>query len=199
MLKEQAIRNARPSTKPYKLLDGEGLSLLVKSNGSKLWRFRYQFERREKMLSLGVYPSATAGLARAKRDEAKRPLTQRIDPSGVSDKQTSLRGTIQSRTSIESGWSCKGKTSPRPGRPQYFGGFDLFDQPIAPKKQYGCWRLWSSPTLSVGGGRKLHGMEVRQVIVRIATRLRRMCSCVQDLSPRDQAQTIEALADNHRR
>ncbi|HEY9713625.1 MAG TPA: Arm DNA-binding domain-containing protein [Chroococcales cyanobacterium] len=49
-----AIENAKPKEKPYKLSDGDGLHLSVQPNGSKWWRFRYQFDRKEKMLSLGV-------------------------------------------------------------------------------------------------------------------------------------------------
>jgi len=45
-----AIQNARPKEKPYKLSDGEGLHLMVLANGSKLWRFRYQFDRKEKVV-----------------------------------------------------------------------------------------------------------------------------------------------------
>src|SRR5947209_13693 len=48
-----AIRNAAPKERPYKLADGDGLHLLVNPNGSKLWRFRYQFGGKEKMVSLG--------------------------------------------------------------------------------------------------------------------------------------------------
>ena len=51
-----AIRNATPKERPYKLADSDGLHLLVNPNGSKLWRFRYQFGRKEKMLSLGSFP-----------------------------------------------------------------------------------------------------------------------------------------------
>nr|WP_321162941.1 Arm DNA-binding domain-containing protein [Micavibrio aeruginosavorus] len=43
--------------KPYKLADGGGLYLLVKSNGSKHWRLKYRFLGKEKLLALGPYPS----------------------------------------------------------------------------------------------------------------------------------------------
>jgi hypothetical protein len=44
--------------KPCKLSDGNGLHLSIEVNGSGLWRFRYQFDRKEKMLSLGSFPDA---------------------------------------------------------------------------------------------------------------------------------------------
>jgi hypothetical protein len=36
--RDQAIRSAKPSEKPYKLADSRGLTLFIKPNGSKLWR-----------------------------------------------------------------------------------------------------------------------------------------------------------------
>ncbi len=39
--------------KPYKLADGGGLYLLVKSNGAKHWRLKYRFLGKEKLLALG--------------------------------------------------------------------------------------------------------------------------------------------------
>ena len=38
------IENAKPKAKKYKLLDGDGLSLLVLPTGTKLWLWRYQFD-----------------------------------------------------------------------------------------------------------------------------------------------------------
>jgi hypothetical protein len=49
-----AISKAAPKGKPYKLADGFGLHLLVEPNGSKKWRFRYYFAKREKMIALGT-------------------------------------------------------------------------------------------------------------------------------------------------
>ena len=71
MLTDKAIQAAKPKARPYKLADGEGLTLLVKPTGSKLWRFRYRHEGREKMLGFGSYPDTSAKRARDKRDQAK--------------------------------------------------------------------------------------------------------------------------------
>lgn len=75
------IRKANPKEKPYTLNDGNGLSLLVESNGSKGWRFRYRFAGKPKMISLGVYGQVTLAEARKKRDEAKKQLAENINPS----------------------------------------------------------------------------------------------------------------------
>jgi integrase len=81
MLTHIAIEKARPREKPYKLSDGNGLHLLIEPNGSRLWRFRYQFERKEKMLSLGAFPEVSLADARVRRDEARKLLAQGTDPS----------------------------------------------------------------------------------------------------------------------
>jgi hypothetical protein len=51
-LTETAICNAKPKPKEFKLSDGAGLHLLIKPNGSKLWRFRYRLDGAENMLGL---------------------------------------------------------------------------------------------------------------------------------------------------
>lgn len=47
MLTQVAINAAKPKDKPYKLTDGRGLFLLIETNGSKVWRFRYKLRGRE--------------------------------------------------------------------------------------------------------------------------------------------------------
>ncbi|ANV99319.1 tyrosine-type recombinase/integrase [Bradyrhizobium icense] len=81
MLTQVAVQAAKPKDKPYKLSDGNGLHLLIETSGSKLWRFRYQFDRKEKMLSLGSYPDISIAQARTKRDEARAVLATGVDPA----------------------------------------------------------------------------------------------------------------------
>jgi hypothetical protein len=66
----------------------------VAPNGSKYWRFKYRFGDKEKLLALGVYPEVTLASARAKRDEARKLLSNDIDP-GL-DKQIKKRSKILS-------------------------------------------------------------------------------------------------------
>ena len=74
------IKNAQPKDKPYKLSDGKGLYLLVSPTGSKYWRLKYRYEKKEKLLALGVYPTISLLDARKKCLEAKELLAQNIDP-----------------------------------------------------------------------------------------------------------------------
>lgn len=75
------LRNAKPAAKPYKLFDGGGLHLLVTPTGGKLWRLKYRFQGKERLLSFGPYPLFSLAEARAKRDEMKKLLAAGIDPS----------------------------------------------------------------------------------------------------------------------
>ncbi len=53
-LNEMKIRNAKPKDKPYKISDSDGLYLFVTEKGGKLWRFKYRFIGKEKLLALGT-------------------------------------------------------------------------------------------------------------------------------------------------
>lgn len=80
-LTDTAIRNAKPQTKPYKMADGGGLFLLVTLAGGKWWRFKYRFEGKEKLLSLGTYPDVGLKEARIKHADARKLLASEVDPS----------------------------------------------------------------------------------------------------------------------
>lgn len=80
-LTDKAIKALKPGPKARKVTDGGGLFLLVNPDGSRWWRFKYRYEGREKMISVGVYPDTGLALAREKRDEARRHLAAGINPS----------------------------------------------------------------------------------------------------------------------
>ncbi|MDE9483090.1 tyrosine-type recombinase/integrase [Xenorhabdus bovienii] len=76
------IKSAKKADKEYSLHDGGGLYLLVKSNGSKIWRFSYSrpYTKKRALISFGQYPTVTLASARKLRDEAKEMLSQNRDP-----------------------------------------------------------------------------------------------------------------------
>jgi integrase len=80
-LSDVAIRKTKPREKPFKLADGGGLHLLVQPSGAKLWRLKYRVAGKEKLLSLGPYPTTPLVVARRKREEAKQQLAQGTDPA----------------------------------------------------------------------------------------------------------------------
>ena len=69
-LTDLGIRQANPRDGECKLTDGSGLYLLIRANGSKLWRFRYRSHGKEQKLSFGAYPEVDLKDARLRRDEA---------------------------------------------------------------------------------------------------------------------------------
>jgi Arm DNA-binding domain len=71
-LSEAAVRAAKPTHKPYKLSDEKGLYLLVKPNGSRLWRYKYRHGGTEKLLALGAYPTVPLREARERREAARK-------------------------------------------------------------------------------------------------------------------------------
>ncbi|ANA19990.1 tyrosine-type recombinase/integrase [Salmonella enterica] len=79
-LNARQVETAKPKDKPYKMADGGGLYLLVKTNGSRYWRLKYRIDGKEKLLALGVYPDVSLADARAKRDEARKGIAGGIDP-----------------------------------------------------------------------------------------------------------------------
>jgi integrase len=57
------------------------LHIVVQPGGTKLWRLKYRFCGKEKLLSFGPYPTVLLARARAKRDEAKKLLAEGSDPA----------------------------------------------------------------------------------------------------------------------
>ena len=82
-LTDITVRNAKPTDKAQKLSDAGGLYLMVHPNGSKYWRLKYRILGKEKVLAVGIYPQISLADARARRDDAKKLLANRQDPSEV--------------------------------------------------------------------------------------------------------------------
>lgn len=79
-LTDTAIRTVKRSTKPFKMYDSDGLFLLVNPGGSKLWRWRYRFEGKEKLMALGEYPLLGLAQARERHLAARKTLALGVDP-----------------------------------------------------------------------------------------------------------------------
>jgi len=80
-LTDTRIRNTKPEKKPIRLYDERGLYLEISPAGGKWWRLKYRMEGKEKRLSLGTYPEVGLKEARDRRDEARKLIADRIDPS----------------------------------------------------------------------------------------------------------------------
>ena len=82
-LTEHIIDKTPTPTKRTRLTDGDGLYLIINPNGSKWWRFDYQFDGKRKTLSMGVYPIINLSKARETRDKARELLANGINPSDL--------------------------------------------------------------------------------------------------------------------
>ncbi len=92
-LNDRQIRNAKPSDKPYKLTDGNGLYLQITPAGGKLWRLKYRFDSKEKLLSIGKYPAVSLVEARQAAENARQMLAQGQDPAAAKQQAKQERQT----------------------------------------------------------------------------------------------------------
>jgi integrase len=88
-LSDIQVRNLKPRDKAYKVSDFEGLFVLVKPNGSKLWQMKYRLYGKERLFSIGIYPDVSLAQARKAKEEARAKVVADIDPSEA--KQTEKR------------------------------------------------------------------------------------------------------------
>ncbi|HDL8518519.1 TPA: tyrosine-type recombinase/integrase [Yersinia enterocolitica] len=96
-LSHNEILKAKPQDKDFTLHDGNGLFLLVKTSGKKLWRLRYQRPASDKRtnISLGAYPALSLADARQIRDDKLALLTRGIDPQEKEEQQAEERQIVQ--------------------------------------------------------------------------------------------------------
>lgn len=100
MLTDKTVRAADVRGKAYKLTDSRGLHLHVSAKGHKSWRYKYRFDKKEQLLTLGAYPEVSLADAREKRDEAKRILREGRDPRHAA-RRGRLLGESSSAKSFE--------------------------------------------------------------------------------------------------
>ena len=62
------------------LPDQHGLYLLLRKNGSKLWRFKYRIAGKEGLYSIGTYPDVSLATAREEHAKARALVKQGIHP-----------------------------------------------------------------------------------------------------------------------
>ena len=81
-LNDTQLKNSKPKDKNYTLADGNGLHLLVKLTGAKLWEFIYKspLTHKRRKTSFGNYPQITLSTARDKKNEYLNLVRKGIDP-----------------------------------------------------------------------------------------------------------------------
>jgi integrase len=99
-LSDAQVSKAKPADKDYKLFDGAGLFLQVTASGGKLWRFKYRFDSKQKLLALGQYPQVSLANARKRREDARVLLANGQDP-GEAKKAAKKQALIKEASSFE--------------------------------------------------------------------------------------------------
>lgn len=82
MMNKKQIEQIIPNpNKNIRVFFGEGIYLEVTPKNSKRWRFRYWHNKKEKLISLGLFPTVSYEEAYELRCECKAMLLEGIDPS----------------------------------------------------------------------------------------------------------------------
>ncbi len=97
-LSDIQIRNLKPREKSYKVSDFEGLFVLVKVNGSRLFQFKYRMYGKERLYSIGVYPEVSLAQARKAKDSARAKVAAGIDPSEAKQEERRIRLEAKGQT-----------------------------------------------------------------------------------------------------
>lgn len=149
-LTNNEILKAKPREKDFTLHDGDGLFLLVKTSGKKLWRFRYQRPNSVSRtnLSLGAYPALTLAAARQIRAQHLSLLAQGIDPQQqqemVSEKRQIELDSVFS--TVAANW------------------FQLKSKSITPDYAKDIWRSLDKDVFPAIGEISIQGIKARTII-----------------------------------
>lgn len=108
-LSDVKIRSAKPEEKTYLMSDGEGMYLEVTPKGGKWWRFKYRFDKKQKRLSLGTYPSTGLKEARVKRAHFRKLLAAGVDPGAERKAEKAAIDVARSNTfaGVAEEWAAK--------------------------------------------------------------------------------------------
>lgn len=115
MLTVAKVKALAPKAALYRVSDEKGLCIEVHPNGGRYWRLRYRHAGKQKMLSLGVYPETSLAEARSKRDEARKLVSQGIDPSAKrqQDKLTAQMAAVSAFEPVAREWLAgRGELAP---------------------------------------------------------------------------------------
>lgn len=186
-LTDKQIRAAQPREKDYKLSDGMGVYLLVTKKGYKYWRMKYRFEKKEKLLALGVYPEVSLKGVRAKAAEAKSLIAEGVDPSAEKQRQQSAAPAASFQ---ELAWEWFNIKS-----------VDLADKTIVRTK--GLLNNWILPAIGKLTATEVKPLDILQVIQlaeaqgknEVAHRIRETCSQIFRFGIITQACTTDPARD----
>lgn len=107
------IKSVKPTGKTQKLFDGKGMYLEVTPKGKTYWRLKYRINGKEKRISLGVYPDVSLKVAREKRRDARKLISDGVDPSAArkAEKLSNQERAGNSFEAIAREWFSKNESS----------------------------------------------------------------------------------------
>jgi integrase len=121
MLTDTGIRKAKAKVKAYRIGDEKGLYLWITPSGGKLWRWKYRFNRAEKLMSFGQYPDVSLALARERHAAARTLLATGIDPmvQRKAAKTAQLALSVNSFQSVAALWMTHWREGKSPRHVDY--------------------------------------------------------------------------------
>ncbi|AOA57586.1 integrase arm-type DNA-binding domain-containing protein [Acinetobacter larvae] len=92
-LREIKSSNPNGLDKDIRLSDRDGLNLLIRKNGTVMWRFDYTrpISKKRNTMSIGIYPEISLAKAREYKDQFRALVAQGKDPQqeklGIEEKE----------------------------------------------------------------------------------------------------------------
>ncbi|WP_321277566.1 tyrosine-type recombinase/integrase [Thiomicrorhabdus indica] len=84
-LTDTKVKTSKPGNKIKKLYDGEGMVLVIRPNGRKIWRYEFRIFGKRLTMQIGEYPFMSLKEAREKHQQARAKVLNGIDPRVNSD------------------------------------------------------------------------------------------------------------------
>lgn len=106
-LNAKLVEQSKANGKLQKLSDGGGLYLEITAKGNRRWRYRYYYENREQLISLGTYPEISLKEARERHFEARKQVANGINPSQARQAEKEAQAGTGSFESIAREWHTK--------------------------------------------------------------------------------------------
>jgi hypothetical protein len=83
MLTDTKLRTLKAKATLYRVADTNGLCIEVRTNGARVWRYRYRYAGKASMVGLGEYPAVSLAEARAERDRLRMLVKGGANPAHV--------------------------------------------------------------------------------------------------------------------
>lgn len=105
-LSATAVKAAKPTDKPYKIHDANGLYLTVNPTGSKIWRVKYKIDKKEYVVNVGDYLDISLEAARVERDKIRAELRAGRNPA-IEKKAVSIKNDDYNFETVARRWTEK--------------------------------------------------------------------------------------------